>query len=177
MDNLEKKGELENLVDSVGDKFSARENILNFEELLKNTDNSIQGDSDVCPLTHSFSENIYVREIFIPKGMLIVGKIHKHQHPNFLLKGEVVVFTEGNGEEHLSAPCSMISEGGTKRALYSKTDLVWTTVHHNPTNTRDLKELEKLVIADSYEDYEKYLDNTKSIGSRVKSFIIKTLSK
>ena len=175
MSDFGDKGELQSLVD-VGDN-SARDNILSFEELLKNVDGSVQGDSDICPLKHSFSENIYVREISIPKGMFIVGKIHKHEHPNFLLKGDVVVFTENDGEEHLSAPCSMISKGGTKRALYSKTDLVWTTVHHNPTNTRDLNELEKLVIADSYGAYEKYLHSTKSIGSKIKNLIIKTLSK
>ena len=176
MNDFGDKGELERLVD-VGDNTSARDSILSFEELLKNTDGSFQGDSDSCPLKHSFSENIYVREIFIPEGMIIVGKIHKHQHPNFLLKGEVVVFTEGNGEEHLSAPCSMISGSGTKRALYAKTDLIWTTVHHNPTNTRNLVELEKIIIADSYNTYEKYLRSNKSIGSKIKNLIIKTLSK
>ena len=176
MDDFGNKGELEELIDiQVGD--SARVNIVSFEELLKNVEGSFQGDSDICPLKHSFSDNIYVREIFIPKGMFLVGKIHKHQHPNFLLKGEVVVFTEGNGEEHLSAPCSMISGSGTKRALYAKTDLIWTTVHHNPTNTRNLVELEKIIIADSYNTYEKYLRSNKSIGSKIKNLIIKTLSK
>ena len=87
--------------------------------------------------------------------MLLTGKIHKHKHPNFLLKGEVLVLTETGGSEVLKAPLSMISEPGTKRALYAITDLVWTTIHHNPTNTEDLKELEKIVIAKDYEEYDK----------------------
>ena len=153
----------------------SRDALLEFESLLKNTDGSFVGDSDHCPLKHSSAYGIYVREITIPQGMWVVGKIHKHDHPNFLLKGEVLVFTESKGYEHLKAPCSMISDGGTKRALYSITELVWTTVHLNPTNTRDLDELEKIVIADSFKDYERYLSSKNNVVSRLKGYIIKKL--
>jgi hypothetical protein len=161
--------------DVVFDKDISREAILQFESLLKNTDEVILGDSAACPLKHSFSDGIYVREITIPQGMWVVGKIHKHDHPNFLLKGEVLVFTEGNGYEHIKAPCSMISDAGTKRALYSITELVWTTVHCNPTNTQDLEELEKIVIADSFKAYERYVSSRGGVGSRLKGFLIKKL--
>ena len=50
----------------------------------------------------------------------------------------------------------MISKAGTKRALYAETDLVWTTIHANPTNTEDLEELEKDIIAPTYLEYEKF---------------------
>ena len=141
-----------------------RTTIMELENGLKNIDHKdvIIGDSQMCPLKHSFSDGIYVREITIPAGMLIIGKIHKHDHPNFLLKGEVVVVTEDGGKEELKAPCSMISKPGTKRALYAKTELVWTTVHLNPTNTQDLKELEEEIIAPTYEDYEKFLETTNN---------------
>jgi len=141
-----------------------RTKIMKLENGLKNIDHKdiIKGDSKLCPLKHSFSDGIYVREITIPAGMLIIGKIHKHDHPNFLLKGEVIVVTEGGGKEELKAPCSMISKPGTKRALYAKTELVWTTVHLNPTNTQDLKELEEEIIAPTYDAYEKFLENTNN---------------
>ena len=135
--------------------------IVQFQSYLQNLDDENfivyddKASTKVCPLKHTFSDGIYVREIFIPAGMFIVGKIHKHDHPNFLLKGEVIVVTE-DGTEELVGPLSMISKAGTKRALYAKTDLVWTTVHANPTNTEDLKELEKEIIAPTYLDYEKF---------------------
>ena len=50
----------------------------------------------------------------------------------------------------------MISKAGTKRALYAETDLTWITVHANPTNTEDLKELEENIIAPTYLEYEKF---------------------
>ena len=137
--------------------------IMGLENRIKNINHKdvIIGDSDMCPLKHSFSDGIYVREITIPAGMLIIGKIHKHDHPNFLLKGEVVVITEGGGVEELKAPCSMISKPGTKRALYAKTELVWTTVHLNPTNTEDLDELAKINVVFNWDEYKEYLKSKK----------------
>lgn len=153
-----------------------RELIMDLESMIKKSDDVILGDSELCPLKHSFSDGIYVREITIPQGTLLTGKIHKHEHPNFLLKGEVIVVTE-EGREILKAPCSMMSKAGTKRALYAVTELVWTTIHHNPTNTQDLKELEKIVIADSYYDYEKFISTKDNLLNKTKRLLIKTLSK
>ena len=137
------------------EKKNVRKSIVNFEKQILAQDNSFVGDNDMCPLKHSFSDGIYVREIFIPAGMFITGKIHKHAHPNFLMSGEVDVVTK-DGKETIIGPCSMMSPAGTKRALYAKTDLVWITIHHNPTNTQDPKKLEQIVIADSFEEYDKF---------------------
>ena len=110
-----------------------RSELENFGNFLKGIDNVFIGDTINCPLKHSFSDNIYVREISIPKGTVLVGKIHKHEHPNFLMSGKVRVVTEETSEV-LEGPLSMISSPGTKRALIALTDLVWITIHHNPTN-------------------------------------------
>ena len=154
----------------------SRELIMDLEGLIKKSKDVVLGDSQICPLKHSFSEGIYVRQITIPEGTVLTGKIHKHDHPNFLIKGEVIVITE-EGRETLTAPCSMISKAGTKRALYAVTELVWTTIHHNPTNTQDLKDLEKIIIADSYSDYEKFISTKNNVFNKAKQLIIKTLSK
>ncbi len=133
-----------------------RKSILDFESVAKNQKGAILGDSEYCPLKHTFSDGIYVREIYIPADTYIAGKIHKHSHPNFLLSGTVKVVTEEHGGEILVGPMSMISAPGTKRALHTLTDCVWVTVHVNPTNTRNLEELEKIVIADTYEEYDRF---------------------
>lgn len=143
-----------------------RSKILDFEKSMETIPGVKYGDTDYCPLKHSFADGIYVREIFIPKGTLIVGKIHKHSHPNFLLKGDVSVVTETNGIQRLIAPMSIISPAGTKRVVYANEDTVWVTVHLNPSGTQDLNELEDEVIAPSFEAYEKFLkesNETKSI--------------
>lgn len=142
-----------------------RETLMMMERCLRNQPYAIVGDNNNCPLKHSFSNGMYVREIFIPAGMFVIGKIHKHDHPNFLLSGTVNVITEFESMT-LTGPLSMISKAGTKRALYAVTDLVWVTVHLNPTNTQDLAQLEEEIIAPSYEAYEQFLENnlTKHIS-------------
>ncbi len=137
------------------DKAVSREAIINFENELSKQDGAFFGDSNYCPLKHSFTDGIYMREIFIPKGTYLTGKIHKHAHPNFLMSGVVEVVTE-EGRETLVGPLAMVSKAGTKRALHAISDLHWCTIHSNPTNTQDLVELEKIVIADSYEEYEAF---------------------
>lgn len=134
----------------------AREQILSFEDFLNAQEGAIKGDSPVYPLRHSFTDEIYVREIFIPAGSYLTGKIHRHAHPNFLMFGTVDVFTESGGSERLIGPLAMISEPGTKRALHCLTDTWWITIHHNPTNTKDQKKLENIVIAPSYEEFDRF---------------------
>ena len=155
-------------------KKEARDDLMEFEEIILGVEGSFKGDNVSCPLKHSFSDDMYVREIFIPEGTLISGKIHKHSHPNFLMKGKVKVVTE-KGVETLEAPLAMISEAGTKRALHALTDLVWVTVHQNLSNTRDLEELEQEIIAPSYESYENYIENKTGFMSKIKHSIIKRL--
>jgi len=126
-----------------------------FEETMGQIPGAVFGDSDLCPLTHTFAEGIYVREIFIPAGTIVVGKIHKYEHPNFLLRGSVIVVTEEGGSEHLVAPLSLISPAGTKRVVVALEDTVWVTVH--ATTLTDPQAIEAEIIAKSYEDYEAFL--------------------
>ena len=101
------------------------------------------------PLKHSFADGCYIREVFNPKGELIVTKIHKVSHPFFLLKGEMSILTE-EGEKRIKAPHYGITKAGTKRIIYSHEDCVFVTVH--ATDKTDIKEIEKDVIADNYEE-------------------------
>jgi hypothetical protein len=108
------------------------------------------------PLKHMFPPGLYVREIFIPAGSCVVGMIHKHEHLNYISRGKVAVLTK-DGREILEGPCTMISSAGTKRALYTLEDTVWTTVHLNPSNTRDIDQLVAEITAPTYADLEEFL--------------------
>ena len=117
---------------------------------------AMDGLPDVeCPLQHTFAPGVYVRTIFIPAGSVVVGKIHKHSHANVLSQGHVTVLTEGGGLQELLGPITMVSEPGTKRAVYAHTDTVWTTIH--PTNKTELADIEEETIAKDYADYELFV--------------------
>ena len=113
------------------------------------------GTSEIFPLTHSFSEGIYVREMFLPAGSFMIGKIHKFDHTIFLLKGKILVATE-EGTVCLTAPCYIQSPAGAKRAGYVLEDTLWVNVHANPSNTHDIKTLEDSYVCASYSDYNEY---------------------
>ena len=134
-----------------------RDKVKELEGAIAETPGAFFGDNEKCPLKHLFGDGIYVRSIFIPKGMLIVGKIHKHSHPNFLMLGNVSVVTESGGIERLKAPHATISPAGTKRVVYAHEDTVWITCH--VTDETDLVKIEEQVIAKSYNELD---DNFKA---------------
>ena len=125
----------------------SREQLLNFQAFLTDCE---QGE---YPLRHFFAEAQYGREITIPAGHLIVGKIHKHAHLNLISKGECTVVTEF-GSYRIKAPHTFVSEPGTKRALYTHSETVWTTIH--TTLERDLAKIEEEIIAPSFGDYDSF---------------------
>ena len=106
-----------------------------------------------CPLKHVFAPGAYAREIFIPAGSIVVGKIHKHAHLNMLMNGRVTVITE-KGREELTGPLTMVSQAGTKRALYAHEDTVWVTVHL--TEETDLAKIEDEIIAKDFKELEQF---------------------
>ena len=146
--------------DLVG-KVKFREEILNVQAQMQGmiVDGVAESVADQCTLTHYFTPKdeeygccTYAREIKLPKGSLVIGKIHRHQHLNFITQGKVIVYTEF-GLKHLDAPCTFVSEVGLKRAVYVVEDTLWTTVHLTKFNSEEeLSKIEDEVIAPSYED-------------------------
>jgi hypothetical protein len=92
---------------------------------------------------HHFAEGLYGRELFIPAGTVLTGKMHKHGQINVLAQGSIEVWTEG-GMKRLDAPCVIASLPGTKRVGYAYTDVVWVTV--SATEETDLVALEAQLI-------------------------------
>lgn len=125
---------------------TSRESILELQEAIMRDLPPVD-----CPVTHHFAPGLYGREIFMPAGTVVVGKIHKHAHINNISLGRVVVSTEF-GSEAYQAPCQFISTPGTKRAVYVEEDCVWTTYH--PTDKTDLAEIERDIIAESYDELD-----------------------
>ncbi len=104
------------------------------------------GRVEELPVFHHFAPGLYAREMHIPAGMALTGKVHKTEHMNILLQGEIIVWTEG-GMKHLRAPYTFVSKPGTKRVGRTVTDTIWTCFH--VTDKTDLAEIEKEVIEPS----------------------------
>lgn len=99
--------------------------------------------------THTFCDGLYARQIVIPAGTVLTGKIHLREHLNFIMKGEIAVFTE-HGEQRIKAPAMVVSMPGTKRAGYAVEDTIWCTVH--ATACTDVQAAEEELVTNNYED-------------------------
>lgn len=107
------------------------------------------------PLRHFFAKGLYARELTIPKNCVLTGAIHKHQHVNVIVKGDITVATE-HGLKRIQAPYVMISEPGTKRAGFAHEDTIWITVHAAEATTPEAAELE--LVTNDFADYERFIE-------------------
>jgi hypothetical protein len=110
---------------------------------------------EVCPLKHTFADGLYIREIFMPKGLLMISKIHKVLHPYFILSGEVSVLTE-DGIVRIKAPFQGLTKPGTIRVIYMHEDTVWLTVH--ATTKTDPDEIEREVTTTDFDELKEQFD-------------------
>lgn len=102
------------------------------------------------PVRHYFSQGVYARELFIPKGTLLTGKIHKYAQLNIMSAGDISVLTD-DGVQRVQAPFTIVSPAGTKRIAYAHEDTVWTTIHG--TDETDVDKIEMHFIAQSETEY------------------------
>ena len=120
----------------------------------------VKGNSDFFPLTHSFSDGVYIREMKMGKGGMVIGKIHNKSHTWFLMHGHLIIATE-NGSCEYKAPIYVNSKAGSKRVIKALEDSVFVNVHPNPNNIKNIEKLEKLLTCESYKEYNNM--NNKNI--------------
>tara|TARA_R100000458_G_C8055498_1_gene100755 strand:- start:17 stop:487 length:471 start_codon:yes stop_codon:yes gene_type:complete len=142
-----------------------RNAIVEFEEQIKNTEGALVGEEldKYNPLKHTFANGYYIREINTPAGQLLITKIHKEEHPFFLMKGECSILTE-DGPKRIKAPYYDITKPGTKRIIYIHSDVTWVTVHI--TDLKDIDEIEEEIIAKDFDDPKISIDNLKEIKKK-----------
>ena len=101
-----------------------------------------------CPVTHHHFHKGYGREMFIPAGTMLTGKVHKFTSLNILLEGDISLMTPA-GATRVQAPYIVVSPEGTKRLGYAHTDCRWICVHG--TEETELDKIEAEVIIDDKE--------------------------
>tara|TARA_R110000824_G_scaffold187727_1_gene368992 strand:+ start:14 stop:457 length:444 start_codon:yes stop_codon:yes gene_type:complete len=134
-----------------------RQRIESLEKELLNNDHPgiVRGNTDSFPLKHSFSKGVYIREMFMEKDGIVIGKLHKYSHTWFLLQGEIAVATD-KGTDIYIAPCYVNASAGAKRVINALEDSIFINVHPNPLELRNIEELEDMLTCPSYNDFDKY---------------------
>lgn len=106
-------------------------------------------------LRHHFIEGVYARELLIPAGTVVVGKLHKHPRICIISGGDCTFVTEF-GTRRVEAPFAEVMPAGTKTAVYAHTDTTWTAIHG--THETDFDRLEQIFIAKDHEEYHRFLE-------------------
>lgn len=135
----------------------SRADLVNLEGAIELLGND-KDEMNAAGLSHFFAPGCYARELVMPAGSVVVGKIHKHAHLNVLIAGKVTVSTEF-GRETFTAPRIWTSEPGTKRSVYNHTEVRWLTIH--PTDETDVPKIEESLIAPSFEAYDAFLEDQR----------------
>jgi quercetin dioxygenase-like cupin family protein len=132
------------------------------QDIIVNSDISVGDGKSIAnipeiPIKHLFADQIYIRQMEMKQGQIVVGAIHNHLHAWFLMKGRVLINNNGEKIEHI-APCYTVSKPGSKRFIYALEDSIFVNVHKNPSNTKDIEKLEKEIVSF---DIEKFKEKTK----------------
>ncbi len=112
---------------------------------------------------HRFAPGLYVRELTVPAGHVIVGKIHKHETLNILLKGSALLACDGKIEK-VSAPLTFVSGPGRQKAAIALEDMTWMNVH--ATTETDLVKIEQEFIEPDPE-LDAYLRDTQALHKTI----------
>ena len=129
-------------------KEAFRQYITIVEEAMKQLPNAVYRDDPRTPLVHRWADGLYIREITIPAGYLLTTGIHAQQHVAIVSKGRCLVASE-EGVKEVKAGDTFITEPGTKRLIFVRETIQWTTVHAC-TET----ELDRVMEQIEFKDFE-----------------------
>jgi hypothetical protein len=114
----------------------------------------LQEEQVTIPVEHRFSGDIYAREIKIPKGTLLTGRIHKFDHFDIMLSGDVTVSTDNGEVKRLTGLNIMEGKAGKKRAGFTHEDTHWITFH--AVEERNPEEMYEFLTCGSFQELDDF---------------------
>jgi len=110
----------------------------------------LEFDQVDIPVEHLFNGDIYCRKIMIPKGTLLTGRIHKFDHFDVMISGDITVSTDTGETKRLSGFNLMKGYAGKKRAGYAHEDTHWMTFHS--AEERDPEQMYEFLTCGSFDE-------------------------
>ena len=120
---------------------------------------------ELTKTSHFFGPKIYMRHLWVPKGVLIVGRLHRYDNLNMLVYGSLNVYLEGS-VSRITAPCTFLSKAGTRKIGYAIEDFLFSTIHENPSDERDIDAVEDMIFTPEDFKVDQVNKINKEIGSR-----------
>lgn len=99
-----------------------------------------------CEEKHHFGPNIYIKEVTMPTGALIIGKHHKLDHLCNMVSGRMMILQEDGSTKELVAPMTFMAKPGRKVAYILET-VVFQNIYSTPET--DIEKLENMCVDNS----------------------------
>ena len=96
-----------------------------------------------CEEKHHFGPNIYIKEVTMPAGSVIIGKSHKIEHVCNMMSGRMIIVQEDGSKVELVAPMTFVGKPGRKVAYIIET-VVFQNIY--ATDETDIKKLESMFV-------------------------------
>ena len=109
-------------------------------------DNSKDIQRITCEEKHHFGPGIYIKEVTMPAGSVIVGKHHKLDHLCNMLSGRMIIVNSDGTRHELVAPMTFMAKPGRKVAYIIET-VVFQNIYS--TDETDIVKLENMFVDNS----------------------------
>jgi homogentisate 1,2-dioxygenase len=73
------------------------------------------------------SPGVHMRKLYIPKGTIAVGRVHKYETMNVMFEGDLDVITT-TGKVKASPGDVFVTPAGTQRVVVALQDSIWGTI-------------------------------------------------
>lgn len=107
---------------------------------------------------HYFAKGLYARELFIPKGTILTGKIHLKEHLCIVPYGDISVANDGE-TKRIQGYATFVGTPGGKRAGYAHEDTLWIAIH--ATENVTVEECEEELVTNDYDRFLQVLEEQK----------------
>lgn len=94
-------------------------------------------------IQHHFSDNVYAKEMHLPKDHFAVSHKHSYSHLSILGTGKVIVDCDGTRSEYTAPACIEI-KAGVSHTIIALEDATWYCIH--ATEERDINKIDEVLI-------------------------------
>lgn len=96
-----------------------------------------------CNVVHAFGGGIYIRQVHLRAGSMVMGHRHKTEHLNIMLTGRMTLYHENGMRDELTAPVIVTAGPGRKVAQIHQ-DVLWLNLF--PTSETNVEKLEEMYL-------------------------------
>lgn len=106
------------------------------------------------PVRHYFADGMYLRSLFIPKGWVATGVIHKKEKFTIVAQGKIRVLDQASMLQ-FENPLTLVDNPGVKRLVLALEDTTFINVFR--TDHTDIETIMNELGAETCEEYAQFL--------------------